>query len=59
MPSSMTRTVILVLLILEVARPAGQRFTKALAAEIVVAKELDVKPEDIDKAVREAATEVT
>jgi uncharacterized membrane protein len=31
----------------------------ALKAEKHVAKELDVKPEDIDKAVREAATEVT
>ena len=30
-----------------------------LKAEKHVAKELDVKPEDIDKAVREAATEVT
>ena len=31
----------------------------ALKAEKHVAKELDVKPKDIDKAVREAATEVT
>ena len=30
-----------------------------LKAEKYVAKELDVKPEDIDKAVREAATDVT
>jgi hypothetical protein len=30
-----------------------------LKAEKHVAKELDVKPEDIDKAVREAASEVT
>ena len=30
-----------------------------LKAEKHIAKELDVKPEDIDKAVREAATEVT
>jgi hypothetical protein len=31
----------------------------ALKAEKHVAKELDVKPKDIDKAVREAATEVS